>query len=337
MLQQTSESILADVRKILGPEIKITKRGWAIYWCPSHPDESQGGTTGEPNFGVDLSTGRYNCFRCGFKGGSLKSLAAAVGADYAPKQAEFIKRRPKRDISSGYDLTHISEAIADAQGRLLKSPVMTYLRHRGVTPYTAMVYGLGYAVGAPNISRDTAKAGYELGLITRGGIWLWAESVMYADPVTSPKVLNVRYLPNEYLKYPREFQLGKHPHRTWGERTAPLGAWRITPKTRALIVVEGLFDMLIGAQCLDERRLHPEYACVYTNGASPSYEILDWFAEHNYEYFLIRDMDKAGSDWAQMLTTAMKEKNRRYTVLFPPNTMDPDEAFLSGWWPPIIS
>lgn len=291
---QTAEDILKDVRKILGQEIRITKRNWAIYWCPSHPDESQKGSTGEPNFGVDLSTGRYNCFRCGFKGGSLKSLAKAIGAEYAPKNVEFIKRRPRRDANNGYDVSHVLEAIADSQGRLLKSPAMSYLKHRGVTPYTAMVYRLGYAVGTPYISRDTAQAGYKLGLITRGGTWLWQESILYADPVSDPKALNVRYLPGEYMKQPRDFQLGKHPHRTWGERTAPLGAWRITPRTRAVVIVEGLFDMLVGAQCLDERHLFPEYVCVYTNGASPAFEMLDWFAEYDYDYFLIRDMDKAG-------------------------------------------
>ena len=334
---QTSEDILADVRKILGEEIRITKRNWAVYWCPSHPDEAQKGGTGEPNFGVDLNTGRYNCFRCGFKGGSLKSLARAVGAEYTPKNVEFIKRRPKRDVNSGYQVSHVAEAIADAQSRLLKSPAMAYLKQRGITPYTAMMYGLGHAVGTPYISRDTARAGYDLGLITRRGVWLWQESVVYADPVSNPKVLNVRYLPTEFLKQPRNFQLGKHPHRTWGERVAPLGAWRITPRTRGVIVVEGLFDMLVGAQCLDERRLYPEYVCVYTNGASPSFEILEWLAEHDFDYFLIRDMDKAGADWVEMITTVLREKKRRHTVLVPPNGLDPDEAFLSGWWPPIIS
>jgi len=334
---QSSQDILADVRKILGQEIRITKRNWAVYWCPKHPDESQIGSTGEPNFGVDLNTGRYNCFRCGFKGGSLKSLARAVSATYVPKNVEFIKRRPKRDLTHGYVVSQVQEAIADAQSRLLNSTAMSYLRQRGITPYTAMVYGLGYAVGAPYISCDTAQAAYKLGLITRGGTWLWQESVLYADPVSNPSVLNVRYLPSQFLGGPRDFQLGKHPHRTWGERTTPLGAWRITPRTRGVVIVEGLFDMLVGAQCLDERRLYPEYVCVYTNGASPSFEILEWFAEHDYDYYLIRDMDMAGADWVEMTTTAMGEKKRRFVVLYPPNDLDPDEAFLNGWWPPIIS
>jgi hypothetical protein len=333
----TNEEILAEARKILGAqEIEITKKGWAVFWCPAHPDEAQAGATGLPNFGIDLHTGRYNCFRCGFKGGSLANLAKALRVNYVPKTAEYIPRRPKREFTDGYSVGDVAEAIADAQGRLLRSPAMSYLKLRGVTPHTAMVYGLGYAVGAPFVSRETAQAGWKLSMIHRRE-WLWAESVIYADPVVDPRLINIRYLPHEYVKQPRGFQLGKHPHRTWGDRLVPLGAWRITGRTRGIMIVEGLFDMLVGAQCLDQRRLYPEYVCVYTNGAAPSFEMLDWFAEHDYDYFLIRDMDKAGADWVEIITAALRGKKRRYAVLFPPNDLDPDEAFLSGWWPPIIS
>jgi hypothetical protein len=38
------EDILKDVREILGQEININKQGWAIYWCPKHPDEQRAGT-----------------------------------------------------------------------------------------------------------------------------------------------------------------------------------------------------------------------------------------------------------------------------------------------------
>jgi DNA primase len=332
-----NEEILAEARQILGTqEIEITKKGWAVFWCPAHPDEAQAGTTGAPNFGIDLHTGRFNCFRCGFKGGSLTSLAKALRVDYVPKNREYIPRKSKREFTDGYSVRDAFEAVADAQARLLKSPAMSYLKHRGVTPYTAMVYGLGYAVGAPYVSRETAQAGWKLGMIYRGE-WLWAESVIYADPVADPKVINVCYLPPEYIKQPRAFQLGKHPHRTWGERLAPLGAWRMTERTRAVLIVEGLFDMLIGAQFLEQHRLYPEVVCVYTNGASPSSEIIDWFGDHDLEYFLVRDMDKAGADWTSMITKVLKENNRTYTLLFPPDDMDPDEAFLSGWWPPCIS
>ena len=253
-MEQTRDQILEEARKILKTnELRINKKGWAEFWCPAHPDEQRGGTTGVPNFAIDLNTGRYNCFRCGFKGGSLYSLAKKLGATYRPKQAEFIVKRPKREINGGVTVANISEALADAQSRILSSSAMSYLKHRGVTPYTAMMYVLEYGIGSPVVSHATTDTGYKLGLVYRRE-WLWSESVVYAEPVTDPAVLNVRYLPPEYMRRGRGFELSKHPHRTWGDRLAPLGAWRITERTQAVMVVEGLFDMLVGAQFLDQRR-----------------------------------------------------------------------------------
>jgi len=47
-------------------------------------------------------------------------------------------------------------------------------------------------------------------------------------------------------------------------------------------------------------------------------------------------MDKAGDAWTTTLTEVMKEKEHRYTLIYPPDGKDPDEAFLGGWWPPCI-
>ncbi len=318
-MEQTRDQILEEARRILKTnELRINKKGWAEFWCPAHPDEQRGGTTGVPNFAIDLNTGRYNCFRCGFKGGSLYSLAKKLGADYQPKQAELIVKRPKREINGGVTVADLSEALADAQSRILSSSAMSYLKHRGVTPYTAMMYGLGYGIGNPAVSYATSDAAYKLSLVYKRN-WLWSESVVYADPVTDPAVLNVRYLPPEYMRHGRGFEL-KKPHRTWGDRLAPLGAWRITERTQAVMVVEGLFDMLVGAQFL----------------ASPSTEIVEWFAQRDYDYFLIQDMDEAGDTWTETLTGVMNEKGYKYTLIYPPDGKDPDEAFLDGWWPPCI-
>jgi DNA primase len=338
-MEQTRDQILEEARKILKThEIDINRKGWATFWCPNpaHNDAARTGKTGEPNFGVDLNTGRYHCFVCHFSGGSLYILAKKLGSDYKPQQVtEYIRKKPKRELTEGKTVADVSEALADAQSRILSSSAMSYLKHRGVTPYTAMMYGLGYGIGNPAVSYPTTDAGYKLGMVYRRE-WLWAESIVYADPVTDPVVLNVRYLPPEYMGQERGFKLGKHPHRTWGDRLAPLGAWRITECTKAIIVVEGLFDMLVGAQFLDQQGLFPDIACVYTNGASPSAEIVEWFGEHDYDYFLIQDMDKGGDDWAATLTRVMNEKGFKYTLIYPPDNKDPDEAFLSGWWPPCI-
>jgi hypothetical protein len=64
----------------------------------------------------------------------------------------------------------------------------------------------------------------------------------------------------------------------------------------------------VGAEPLDQRGLYPDIACVYTNGDSPSAEIVEWFGEHDYDYFLIQDPDKRGNDWPQTLTGAVNGK-----------------------------
>ena len=89
-----------------------------------------------------------------------------------------------------------------------------------------------------------------------------------SDPITRPSVLNVRYIPEEKLPVgTRPFPIEEN-HHTWGVRQDPLGSWRIANTTRVLLVVEGLFDMLVGSQVIAERNLHPEIVAVYTNGAS---------------------------------------------------------------------
>lgn len=187
-------------------------------------------------------------------------------------------------------------------------------------------------------------------LVLRSGVWLWAGSVVYADPINQPTVINVRYIPDDRLPGgTRPFPIEEN-HHTWGVRQTPLGSWRITSSTRVLIVVEGLFDMLIGAQIVGERNLHPEVVTVYTNGASPVYRMLDWFTIHatRFDFVLIPDPDKAGlgvwdeakkknvPGWLQHVSSAIEKGGGRHCVIQTPDRLDPDEAFLSGWWPSTI-
>ena len=247
-------------------------------------------------------------------------------------------------------VNQLDEALSAARSSLLTSPAISYLRERGVKQYTALVYGLAYGQPMPYISKGTAMSAYDAKLVLRSGVWLWAGGVVYADPINRPTVLNVRYIPDERLPAgTRPFPIEEN-HHTWGVRQTPLGSWRITGSTRVLIVVEGLFDMLIGAQTVGERNLHPEVVTVYTNGASPVYRMLDWFTANatKYDFVLIPDQDKAGlggwddvnqkdvPGWLQHLTSAIDKGGGRHCVINTPNGLDPDEAFLSGWWPSVI-
>lgn len=100
-----------------------------------------------------------------------------------------------------------------------------------------------------------------------------------------------------------------------------------------IIVVEGLFDMLVTAQTIQDKKLEKEVCAVYTNGSNVASLMLKWFKNHSrqYDFVLIRDPDDAGLFWESHLKDALADG--KPIMLTPPDHLDPDEAFLSGWWP----
>jgi hypothetical protein len=228
----------------------------------------------------------------------------------------------------------LDEAVSEARSGVQRSPAWPYLAKRGVLPYTALVYGLGYGIPVPCVHREILEAARQSMLVCRDGTWLWAGGVVYADPPSHPSVMNVRYIPEEQLpKGTRNFKPEKN-HKTWGNRIQPLGSWRITASTRTLVVLEGLFDMFITAQKLRQIGREADTVAVYTNGASPSAKVIQWFQQHNeFEYVLLRDPDKAGQEWAKTVSDAIRYGGGKARTLRPPDQLDPDEAILSGWWP----
>ena len=335
-----TDDILGLAENLLGRHIgEINRRGWATFWCPFHKDEEQAGTTGLPNFGVNVDEGNWNCFRCGKKGGSIRSLYEALGADFTPRGADYSPAVQKKPTYRQYqsEVDRLDEAISDARHLVASSPAMRYLRSRGITPYTALLYGLGYGRKNHYVSKSVQEAAIHSALVhAHYHSWFWAGSVVYADPPVQPSVLNVRYLPDDVLPpKARPFKIKKN-HRTWGDRLVPLGAWRIKPQTRTIIVVEGLFDMLAGAQVT--AALYPQVVVVYTNGSNPSFHVAKWFEEHpEYEYVLIADPDKAGEDWLGHVSTAIQTGGGAWcSFAVPEGFDDPDEAFLGGWLPDIF-
>lgn len=339
--------LTAATELLKGPPLAIDHRGWGTWWCPFHDDAGRRGDSGKPNFGVDLETGRWNCFRCNQKGGSLYSLAKQLGSNWTPpenwKAVATKKARPTK-------VDALNEALIANRQCFVGSPAMTYARDvRGLTHYTAAVYSLGYGLPAPQVSKYSWDAARESRLIIRD-TWLWAGSVVYADPPMNPAVINCRYIPDDLLPAKERWFGIDDNHHTWGRRKVPLGAWRITPQTKALIVVEGMFDMLVGGQTIAERGLHPEVVCVYTNGAAPSAAMLQWFTGHAADFYfvLIPDNDKGGlggvsevtgkfePGWQQHLEEAIKNGGGQHWVCMTPDGNDPDQAFLSGWWPSVI-
>lgn len=326
------DDILSAAEELLGPAVRVERhRDWAVFWCPFHKDSDRAGHGGRPNFGVHLVEGYWKCLRCGASGGAITALRIKLGQDWKPPVSATLPRRPPRPPSQ---IELLDEAVAEARSRVQRSPAWAYLESRGVSPYTALVYGIGYGLPRPAVHPETLQAAKQSMLVRRDGVWLWAGGVLYADPPTHPTVLNVRYIPKDQLpKGTRPFQPEKH-HKTWGNRTQPLGAWRFTQSTQTLVVLEGLFDLLLTAQKIHEIGRDPDTVAVYTNGASPAAKMLDWFSRHGqYEYVLLRDPDEAGQEWARVVSAAIRRGGGKVRTLTPPDDHDPDEAILSGWWP----
>ena len=348
--------VVAEATKILkAPPLHVDqRRREAWWWCPFHNDAGRTGNTGKPNFSINMDTGEWNCFRCNNGGKTLYSLAKALGANWDPPEnwkdtAAFQKQRAPSKVDC------LNEALASARAAFLSSPALKYAEQRGLSSYTSAVYGLGYGQPKPTISTYSWKMANESRLLIKD-TWLWAGSIVYADPLINPTVINCRYIPEEMLpEKTRWFEINDR-HHTWGNRVVPLGSWRITAQTEVVMVVEGMFDMLVGAQTIASRGLHPEVVCVYTNGAKPASQIIEWFTQHAKQYYFVfvpdqdgaglgehRDIDLAGGGkehrwipgWKQALENAVKEGDGKYCFINTPDKMDPDEAFLGGWWPTI--
>ncbi len=329
------QEILNAAEKLLGTAVKVeAHRDWAIFWCPFHGDKTRAGTGGHANFGVHLSKGYWKCLRCGATGGSLKSLSVKLGQDWKPPNTDTIRRKPARPPTQ---VDCLDEAMNDARSRLHHSPAMQYLASRGVSAYTALIYGLGYGMPVPAVHGAIIKAAKQSMMVRRDGNWLWAGSVVYADPPIRPTVINARYIPDTQLPPGTRNFTPPENHKTWGNRIQPLGAWRIRSTTKKIIVLEGLFDLLVTAQKIHELGLDENVSAVYTNGASPAHRMLAWFNQHGeYSYTLIHDPDKAGEQWCESVSGAIRHATPNVHIVSTPGTLDPDEAILSGWWPELL-
>jgi len=314
--------ILNEAQEILGPPVRIEEhRGWAIFWCPFHNDAARAGRGGRANLGVNFRStkGYWKCLRCGESGSSLAMLRRKLGVSHSkPETPNATPDQVSRPQTTGLD-----EALAEARAALMGSPAWAYLHNRGIRPYTALTYGLGYGVPKPKVHQDTLERAQRSRLVGHDNHWLWAGGVIYADPPTRPITIQVRHLRQGVDK----------KYQTWGRLIQPLGAWRLRASTQIVIAVEGLFDLLAFAQVLHDRQLE-SIVPVFTGGAAVSWPMRSWFQEHNQVgYLLVPDPDEAGKEWTKTIRTAIRKGKGVSHTAHPPKGLDPDEAILQGWWP----
>ncbi|HEY57642.1 MAG TPA: toprim domain-containing protein [Anaerolineae bacterium] len=230
-----------------------------------------------------------------------------------------IPERPKESRRPSFSL--LAEAVAAARANFRGSPAEQYLTvKRRIRPIVASMYGVGYGLPFPPVSQAVLKAAQAHRLATDKGWWIWAGGLVYAEPPLEPQMIQVRHLRDKaYSKY-----------QTWGRLNRPAGAWRVGPNTQALVVVEGMIDMLALAQVFHDHNLGNKIIPLYLagSGSTRAYEWLRETAERRH-LFLIPDADEGGKDWL----TNLRRHGVKGEVFFPPDGLDPDEAVLDGWWP----
>ena len=97
LLQQ--EQILSTLNEVLNQIPKIRKGTDAVYYCPICKHYKR-------KFEVSLTTGKYNCWVCGFSGTSYKTLLKKLNAPAKcyVSIGEFKKVQQNKDLFISFEL-----------------------------------------------------------------------------------------------------------------------------------------------------------------------------------------------------------------------------------------
>lgn len=303
--------MLEDFIRILGePEKRPDRRGWATWFCPFHADNKH------PNFGANINTGAWKCLACGRSGGSPASLAKQLGIDYRPNGS---RSRISLCNDEKVSLLGVDEAIEICRSRV--GYARSFLEKRGLSMKSARMFGLGYGINIDyrDVSLETIVNARNKNMMDDNGVWLWENSVVYAEPPGEKAVfVQVRYIKPNGKKY-----------RTWGVIDRPAGAWLVNVVDfKTIVLVEGLFDMLVMNQMFLEKKI-PAVA-LSVMGASVPGRIREFIRQLNAKNIIVvPDNDEAGEAMASTIESIASNVLVRY----PPAGKDPDEAVLGGWNP----
>jgi len=321
--------ILALAEALLGQEaVRVYRhRGWAVFWCPFHPDAARRGRRGRPNFGVSLVDGHWKCLACGRAGPSLQALARELGKALPAGRERARAERAERAPAPPPPPVRRLDPLLGRLRELLLAPAggaaRAFLARRGVDTETARAYGLGYAPpDPPRVSPEVRRALAEAGIWPEGRRgWAWGNALVLAEPPVAPWAVQIRRLEPG----------GRPKYQTWGQIRTPWGWWRVHPSaTAAVVVVEGMMDLLAFAAALARRGALPRVIPLATGGGG-SREALERLAGFRGEILLVPDPDEAGEAWARRIREALGRRPVR--VERPPDGLDPDEALRAGWWP----
>lgn len=140
---------LRAIEARLGKPKQVAKhKGEYGFLCPGKP--GSGGCTSAPQgkvrLWVNLARDEFNCWHCGFKGGSL----AALMVRNSPEQREYLGSRPPPGKPKPEEKLPPCTALPPGYVPFSRSesgvaaPYRNYLRSRGVSDHTMALYRMGY-------------------------------------------------------------------------------------------------------------------------------------------------------------------------------------------------
>ena len=181
-----------DIVELVGETVKLRKTGKNYTgFCPFH------GNTRTPAFVVFPETGTWRCFGACNEGGDVfRFLMKREGWDFA-EALRFLARRagvtlPSREENAGDEEAHrrlrdmLETAVRFYRNALLEtaeaSPVLEYLRGRGLTAEAMEIFELGYAPASWDAtSRFLEEKGFSSQELSDGGMVSERESGGFYD------------------------------------------------------------------------------------------------------------------------------------------------------------
>ena len=146
------EAIISVLNKLLHQVPKIRKGTDAVYHCPSCKHYKR-------KLEINLHTGKYNCWVCGFSGTSFKSLFKKLNApaeyytSIGLSQKSFSKK-PNTEFSISFEdkpeelklvkLPKEYKPISEPVNELEYKHALKYLKSRNITKNDIIRYNIGY-------------------------------------------------------------------------------------------------------------------------------------------------------------------------------------------------
>ena len=147
------ETIISTLNKLLNQTPKIRKGTDAVYYCPSCKHYKR-------KLEINLHTGKYNCWVCGFSGTSFKTLFKKLNApsEYYTSIGLSQKQYTKKintDFSISFENESLEEkkpvklpkefkSFTEPSNELEYKHAIKYLKSRNITKNDIIKYNIGY-------------------------------------------------------------------------------------------------------------------------------------------------------------------------------------------------